>query len=1224
MTSTDPRQEFGPNAGVVQALRERWLSDPNSVPQDWQDYFAKQAAAEAAPEAAAHATSPTAAAPPTENQSATASDSSNPNSPPGGSAESHGNQKGGDSSATAEPDADHDAGLTVEPLRGAAARIVENMEESLGVPTATSVRTIPTKLLEVNRRAINDFLARADRKVSFTHLIAYAAVRAISMVPGMNARYEQRDGKPFVLRPEQVHLGIAVDMKRRGGRTLLVPNIKNADTMDFAEFVEAYDTLVDRVRAGKITPDDFVGTTMSITNPGMIGTELSVPRLMAGQGVILGVGAMSYPKAMDGSDPRVLGRLGIGRTITFTSTYDHRIIQGAESGEFLGTLEQLLRGGHNYYQEVFQALGMPEHPARWERDKGEMGTESAMVKQMQVQQLANMYRVRGHLAATLDPLGRWEPVTHPELDPDYWDLSIWDLEREFFVPNLADGRRMPLSEILDRLKRTYTRSTGYEYMQMQDPHEKRWIQTRVEVDPEPLSYEERASIMGWLNSASAFEAFLAKKYLGHKRFGIEGAESLIPMLAALLDQAGAEGVRQAVIGMAHRGRLNVLSNIVGKSYLEIFNEFEMIDPSSTQGSGDVKYHLGATGSFRTLSDDVIGVTLAANPSHLEAVDPVCIGMTRARQELDEQGTVSGRQEFLPILIHGDATFAGQGVVAETLNMSQVPGYRVGGTIHLVVNNQVGFTTDPSRARSSVYATDVAKMVQAPIFHVNGDDPEACVRAIRLACSFRNEFAKDVVVDLVCYRRHGHNETDEPSFTQPSMYALIDNLKPVRERYTDSLVRRGEISTEQAEAALADYQDRLNEAFSDVTRKAPTEPHTPHATTASTPFDVLVETGVDRGTLNHLCEVFSTPPEGFTVHPKLQKVLDDRGSAMERDSIDWALAEHLAFGSLLIDGHPLRLAGQDSARGTFSQRHAVWVDYKTERQYTPLAHVADPQPELGIWNSTLSEYAALGFEWGYAHTRPETLVLWEAQFGDFVNGAQIIIDQFLVASEEKWGQRCGLVLLLPHGLEGQGPEHSSARIERFMTLAAGENMRLAYPTTAAQYFHLLRSQKKLPLDRPLVVFTPKRYLRMKETASSVKEFTSGHFRRVLQDSNPIENPKRVLVCSGKIGHELMAARDKRNLPVSVVRVEQLHPFPFTELASYFASLSEPFDVRWVQEEPRNMGPASFVSDELRNAAGGDAVQFEIIARQAMGSPASGSLQWHEKEQAELIDAAFFGV
>ena len=1210
MTTSDPRQEFGPNAGVVQALRERWLADPNSVPNDWQEYFTAQAAAAAAE-----------AEPPPTDHATTARDASDASGEPAAA------NTGGESASTGDQTADGpdaDEGVTVEELRGASARIVENMEESLTVPTATSVRTIPTKLLEVNRRAINDFLARADRKVSFTHLIAYAAVRAISMVPGMNARYDERDGKPVVVRPDQIHLGIAVDMKRRGGRTLLVPNIKGADEMNFAEFVEAYDGLVDRVRAGKITPDDFVGTTMSITNPGMIGTELSVPRLMAGQGVILGVGAMTYPKAMDGTDPRVLGRLGIGRTITFTSTYDHRIIQGAESGEFLRTLEELLRGDHNYYQDVFHALGMPEHPARWERDQGEMGTESAMVKQMQVQQLANMYRVRGHLAATLDPLGRWEPVTHPELDPDYWDLSIWDLEREFFVPNLADGRRMPLREILDRLKRTYTRSTGYEYMQMQDPHEKRWIQTRVEVDPEPLSYEERASIMGWLNSASAFEAFLAKKYLGHKRFGIEGAESLIPMLAALLDQAGTEGIDQAVIGMAHRGRLNVLSNIVGKSYLEIFNEFEMIDPSSTQGSGDVKYHLGATGTFRTLSDDVIGVTLSANPSHLEAVDPVCLGMTRARQELVEEGTVSGRHQIMPILIHGDAAFAGQGVVAETLNMSQVPGYRVGGTIHVVVNNQVGFTTDPSRARSSVYATDVAKMVQAPIFHVNGDDPEACVRAIRLACSFRNEFEKDVVVDLVCYRRHGHNETDEPSFTQPAMYALIDNLKPVRERYTESLVRRGEISPEQAEAALADYQDRLNEAFSDTTRKEAAEPHAPHPTSASTPFDVLVETGVDRATIAHLCEVFSTPPEGFTVHPKLQKVLDDRGSAIERDSVDWALAEHLAFGSLLLEGHALRLAGQDSARGTFSQRHAVWVDYKTEAHYTPLAHVADPQPELGIWDSSLSEYGVLGFEWGYAHSRPETLALWEAQFGDFVNGAQIIIDQFLVASEEKWGQRCGLVLLLPHGLEGQGPEHSSARIERFMTLAAGENMRLAYPSTAAQYFHLLRSQKKLPLDRPLVVFTPKRYLRMKETASTIKEFTSGHFRRVLQDVNPIENPKRVLVCSGKIAHELMAARDKRNLPVSVVRVEQLHPFPFTELASYFASLTEPFDVRWVQEEPRNMGPASFVAQELRNAAGGDAVGFDIIARQAMGSPASGSLQWHEKEQAELIDAAFFGI
>ncbi|GIU86785.1 MAG: hypothetical protein KatS3mg009_1300 [Acidimicrobiia bacterium] len=920
-----------------------------------------------------------------------------------------------------------------QPLRGAAARIVANMEASLAVPTATSVRTVPAKLLEVNRQILNNHLARTrGGKVSFTHLIGYAVVRALEAVPNMNSSYGEVDGTPSVVRHRHVNLGIAIDLQRPdGSRTLLVPNVKEADRLDFAAFHAAYEELIRKARTNALAVDDFAGTTVSITNPGTIGTVHSVPRLMPGQGVIVGVGAITFPIEYEGADPQTLAELGVSKTVTLTSTYDHRVIQGAESGEFLARVHDLLLGADGFYDDIFHSFGVPYEPARWSRDhRPAEGSVEAVEKALAVKGLINMYRVRGHLIANLDPLGLKEPRTHPELDPVTWGLTIWDLDREFPTGGLAGKRTMKLRDILGVLRDAYSRTIGIEYMHIQEPDEKAWIQQHVEGVHVELTPGEKRSVLAALNAAEAFERFLHTKYLGQKRFSLEGAETLIPMLRTLLDAAADAGTEEVVMGMAHRGRLNVLANVVGKSYAQIFREFEgELDPNVPQGSGDVKYHLGATGTWTSASGATVKLTLAANPSHLEAVDPVVEGMARAKQ--DRLGDES-RDRVLPVLVHGDAAFAGQGVVAETLNMSELPGYDVGGTVHVVVNNQVGFTTPPGSARSSVYATDVAKAVQAPIFHVNGDDPEAAVRVIRLAHEFRRTFKKDVVVDMVCYRRYGHNEGDEPAFTQPRMYEVIGRRRSVRKLYTESLVNRGDLDLAEAEAALEDFRARLEQAFSETQHDHPVPAWHDHEEHAAQPS---VATGVPRQRLAEVVDALVTFPPGFAVHPKLDRILQARRDQFEHDQVDWALAEALAFGSLLQEGTPVRLAGQDTRRGTFSQRHATLVDHVTEAEYTPLAHLRGAKAPFMVYDSSLSEFAALGFEYGYSVADRDALVAWEAQFGDFVNGAQVVIDQFVVSAQDKWGQRSGLVLLLPHGFEGQGPEHSSARIERFLVLAA---------------------------------------------------------------------------------------------------------------------------------------------------------------------------------------------
>ncbi|MDQ1617057.1 MAG: multifunctional 2-oxoglutarate metabolism enzyme, partial [Actinomycetota bacterium] len=1029
---------------------------------------------------------------------------------------------------TVAPTAATDAQVTI--LRGAPSKVVTNMQASLEIPTATSVRAVPAKLIADNRIIINNHLRRArGGKVSFTHLIGYAVVKALAVMPEMNYGFTEVDGKPAVHKPEHVNLGLAIDVQKSdGSRTLLVPSIKGAEAMDFGAFWSAYEDVVRRARSNKLTADDFAGTTISLTNPGTIGTVHSVPRLMAGQGTIIGVGAMEYPAEYQGAATETLARLAVSKVMTLTSTYDHRIIQGAQSGDFLRRIHSLLLGEDDFYDDVFRSLRIPYEPIRWVRDIS-ASHEDDVVKQARVQELIHAYRVRGHLMADTDPL-EFRQRSHPDLDVVTHGLTLWDLDREFATGGFGGRPMATLREILGVLRESYCRRIGIEYMHIQDPDERHWIQERVEVGSPKPSREEQLRILERLNSAEAFETFLQTKYVGQKRFSLEGGESVIPLLDQVMSLAADAGLEEVAIGMPHRGRLNVLANLAGKSYGQIFREFEgNQDPKSVQGSGDVKYHLGTEGTYETPDGHRCKVYLAANPSHLEAVNPVLEGIARAKQDRIDKGE-SGFT-VLPVLMHGDAAFAGQGVVAETLNLSQLRGYRTGGTVHVIVNNQVGFTTSPAASRSSFYCTDVARMIQAPIFHVNGDDPEACVRVAKLAFDYRQEFKKDVVVDMVCYRRRGHNEGDDPSMTQPLMYSLIEGKRSVRKLYTEALIGRGDISLDEAEQALRDYQGRLErvfaetrEAMSDASEAEGLEP--PSEQTAT--IGAVVPSAVDLSVLKRIADAHVSLPEGFTAHPKLAPLLQRRAATASEGGIDWAMGELFAFGSLLMEGRPVRLAGQDSRRGTFVQRHAVLTDRRTGAEWVPLAHLDEGQARFWIYDSLLSEFAAMGFEYGYSVGRPDALVLWEAQFGDFFNGAQTVIDEFVSSSEQKWGQRSSVVLLLPHGYEGQGPDHSSARIERFLSMCAEDNMTVAMPSSPASYFHLLRTHAYHEPRRPLIVFTPKSMLRLKAAASAVEDFTSGTFRSVIPETEGGIDPsgvRRVLLCSGKVYYDLLAERAK---------------------------------------------------------------------------------------------------
>jgi multifunctional 2-oxoglutarate metabolism enzyme len=1250
--------EFGANEWLVDEMYERFVADRNSVDRSWWPILesykpvetsvgdAETDAPAEAPRSEPAAAEPVSAEPTSEAAPPAASAPEEPQTAPiTAPVPVIGNQPAARTTSAAprpEPvpadvpvtspqpvvgdgEASAERADEVVALKGLPKTLAANMDASLSVPTATSVRTIPAKLLIDNRIVINNHLGRArGGKVSFTHLIGWAIIQALKSFPSQNVYYTEVDGKPSLVKPAHVGLGIAIDIpKPDGSRALLVPAIKRADTMTFNEYLTAYEDLVRRARTNKLTADDFSGATISLTNPGGIGTVHSVPRLMKGQGCIIGAGALEYPAEFQGASDKTLASLAIGKTITLTSTYDHRVIQGAGSGEFLKIIHELLIGQRRFYEDIFAALRLPYDPIHWAPDIS-VDIASAIDKTARVQELINAFRVRGHLMADVDPL-EYVQRSHPDLDISSHGLTFWDLDREFVTGGFGEKRKALLRDILGVLRDSYCRTIGIEYMHIQDPVQRAWIQGKVERKYEKPTHDEQMRILGKLNEAEAFETFLQTKYVGQKRFSLEGGESVIALLDEVLQGAAKQGLEEVAIGMAHRGRLNVLTNIAGKTYGQIFQEFEGApDPRTRGGSGDVKYHLGTEGTFTADNGEQVPVYLAANPSHLEAVNGVLEGIVRAKQDRKPVGTFS----TLPILIHGDAAMAGQGVVFETLQLSQLRGYRTGGTIHVVVNNQVGFTTVPSDARSSIYSTDVAKTIQAPILHVNGDDPESVVRVAELAFQYRQEFKRDVVIDLVCYRRRGHNEGDDPSMTQPLMYNLIEAKRSVRKLYTEALVGRGDITEEEYEQAHADFQERLERAFAE-THEAQTQsspipvleigPDGKAILPDDEPTGELETTGVSERVIHLVGDAFNNPPAGFTVHAKLQQLLAKRLEMSRSGNVDWAFGELLALGSLLLEGTPVRFAGQDARRGTFVQRHAVLHDRMNGQEWLPLQNLSENQARFWIYDSLLSEYAAVAFEYGYSVERRDALVLWEAQFGDFANGAQTVLDEFVSSAEQKWNQRSSVVLLLPHGYEGQGPDHSSARIERFLQLCAQNNMTVSRPSTPASYFHLLRRQAYQRPRRPLVVFTPKAMLRLRGATSDVSAFTSGRFEPVIDDARISDKGavKRVIFMAGKFYYDLLAELEKNPNPeIALVRLEQFYPLPAAELKKVAEGYPDA-ELMWAQDEPENQGAWPYFIFET-NKMGPRPVQ--VVSRAASASPAAGSAKRHAAEQTELIRRA----
>ena len=1230
-------QDFGANDWLVEEMYERYQADPSSVPAEWVTYFQNnpQAGATSAPAATApkggtpptpkpvtppnisvQGSTPAAVAPvaapvtpaptPVQSQPVVRTLDTTPATP-------------AQSVAKPIPTLATPGASTLEPIRGVSARVVQSMEASLSVPTATSVRAIPAKLMIDNRIVVNNHLKRTrGGKVSFTHIIAYAMIKALRAMPEMNAFYGELDGKPALGKPEHINLGIAIDLaKPDGTRQLLVPSIKGCEGLDFGQFWVAYEEIVKKARGGTLTVEDYAGTTVSLTNPGTIGTVHSVPRLVQGQGLIIGVGAMDYPAEFQGASEATLARMAISKVITLTSTYDHRVIQGAQSGDFLKRINEYLLGADNFYDEIFTALRIPYEPIRWASDFA-FTKDDEIDKTARVQQLIQAYRTWGHLMADIDPLV-YVQRTHPDLDVVTHGLTLWDLDREFATGGFGGKAFLPLRKILGILRDSYCRSIGVEYMHISNPEERQWMQQHIEVGLPSIEREEQLRILRKLNSAEAFESFLQTKFVGQKRFSLEGGESVIPLTDAIVSAAAERGLDEVCIGMPHRGRLNMLANIAGKSVGQIFQEFQgHYAENEVHGSGDVKYHLGTEGVFTAQSGATTKIYLAANPSHLEAVNPVLEGIVRAKQDrLNTKGAYS----VLPILLHGDASFAGQGVNAETLQLAGLPGYRTGGTIHIVVNNQVGFTTSPSSSRTSRYSTDVAKLVEAPVFHVNGDDPEACVRVAHLAFEYRQAFNKDVVIDMVCYRRRGHNEGDEPSFTQPLMYKLIDAKRTTRTLYTEALVGRGDITPVEAEEIEAEYQSQLEQVFASVANYQ--EEHDPNFVAPIVPNAEDVPTFISEELIREIAATQTAVPEGFHVHPKLLPQLQKRAESINDGTIDWSTGEMLAFGSLLKEGRPIRLAGQDSRRGTFSNRHAVIIDKENGSEWTPLRSLISDANQFFVIDSLLSEYAAMGFEYGYSVVRDEALVLWEGQFGDFANGAQTIIDEFVSSALQKWGERSSVVLLLPHGYEGQGPDHSSARIERFLALCAEKNMTVAQPSTPASYFHLLRFHAANPKRRPMVVFTPKSMLRLKAAASSISDFTSGTFLPVIGDST-VNNASRLIFCSGKIYHDLVAERNRLNdSSTAIVRVERLYPLPVAQM-EVEAKKHPNANLLWVQDEPANQGAWPHVALSTTEAIGGTSVDGRVlrrISRRASASPATGNHHLHEDEAKALMDEAF---
>ncbi|MEO6694069.1 MAG: multifunctional oxoglutarate decarboxylase/oxoglutarate dehydrogenase thiamine pyrophosphate-binding subunit/dihydrolipoyllysine-residue succinyltransferase subunit [Ignavibacteria bacterium] len=1116
-------------------------------------------------------------------------------------------------------------------IRGVGAKVIENMNASLTIPTATTFRTIPVKVLEENRRIINEYLKKKNAgKISYTHIIGWAIVKGIQFVPVMNNSYTIINNDPNLVKKHDVNLGLAVDIQKKdGSRSLIVPNIKKANQLNFKQYFDAYNDIINRSRNNKIEISDFQGTTITLTNPGTIGTVASTPRLMIGQGAIIATGAIDYPAEYQAVTNEVITKIGLSKIMNMTSTYDHRIIQGAESGMFLKKISELLHGGESFYEEIFNDLEIPMSPVKWsdakkieaEEENDTMDNIEEIERQAKAIQLINMFRVRGHLLAHLDPL-YLKVQYHPELDPANYGFTVWDYDREFITDGLAGLRTATLRKILEILYQTYCDKIGVEYKHMQDPVEKKWLQSIMEINRNTPDFgnDEKKHILFKLSEAENFEKFIDKKYIGHKRFSLEGSETIIACLDYLLQCSSDNKVDELILGMAHRGRLNVLANIIGKSMSAIFSEFEgYIDPSSAQGSGDVKYHLGAEGTYHTFNENEIKVSVASNPSHLEFVNPVVEGIVRAKQDRMQD---HDRNLIIPVLIHGDAAIAGEGIVAETLNLSQLKGYGTGGTVHIIINNQIGFTTAPIDARSTFYASDVAKMIQAPIFHVNGDDPEATLLVTKLAYEYRMKFNKDVVVDVFGYRRLGHNEADEPAFTQPLMYKTIRSHPSVKEIYKKKLLEEKVITPEEVEVMEKKIYHKMNEGHEKV-NKFKTD--IPLAVTKEEirAAEASAETSVPEEKINEVVVSLTTLPDTFNLHPKLRKFIESRRELLEKDvEIDWAFGEALAFGSLLQEGIPVRLSGQDSSRGTFSQRHLVLTDAETAEEIIPLNNVAPEKAMIEVHDSLLSEAAVLGFEYGFSTADPITLVLWEAQFGDFVNAGQVIIDNFISTSDTKWGLPNNLAMLLPHGQEGQGPEHSSARLERFLTLCAEDNMIVCNPTTSAQYFHLLRRQTKQKKKKPLVIMTPKSLLRLPEAKSKKVDFTKGEFLKVIDDAVTDKSTiKRVIVTSGKVYYDLLKYKNvKEDRETAIVRLEQYYPYDNARMKDILSSYKNAEEIVWTQEEPKNMGAWNFLAMTLKDDLSKDQKLY-CVTKVESASPAEGSLSKFNEKQKELLEKAF---
>lgn len=1200
---------FGPNSALVEELFEQYKTDPDSVPAHWKNYFDELTGNSSSEKPAPKAV----------QQPSNGSQAADPVVMP----------------AKGKVIQDPPKNAELQKIKGVASKIVENMDQSLEVPTATSLRVLPVKMMIEDRTIINRHLVkRNEPKASFTHFICWAVIQALKDFPTINHAYHFNGKDHFRAVPEQVNLGVAVDLPNKdGSRNLVVPNIKGVNNMNFKEFLYAFAELVDKARNGKLGLDDFQGTTISITNPGTLGTVSSVPRLMQNQGAIIATGAIDYPAEYQAMSQQALNHLGISKVMTMTCTYDHRIIQGAESGAFLQKVNQLLTGQSDFWTGIFTDLEIPYEPIPYGEDKFEGMFGGASKSDMEdrrtvgVWRLINMYRMRGHVLANLDPLEK-KPGHNPELDLEYYGLSIWDLDREFFCGKLFPSGRATLREIIKKLRDTYCEHIGAEYMHLLDMEERRWLRENMEsTGNEPdLTKEDKKAILHKLNQAMAFEEFLHKKYIGHKRFSLEGNDTLIPMIHFMLENAGHHEIEKVFMGMAHRGRLNILVNIMNKPYHRVFAEFEgNVDPDTIQGSGDVKYHLGARGKHTSKNGAEVNIELMPNPSHLEAVNPVVEGAARA--VIDHHEKEDAEKRILPVLMHGDAAFAGQGVVAETLNLSLLDGYRTGGTVHIIINNQIGFTTLPEDGRSTEYASDLAKTVLAPIFHVNGDRPEAAVHAIQMALEYRQKFGKDVIIDLIGYRKHGHNEGDEPAFTQPGMYKEINDHKTVRDLYTKSLVKAGELTEEETQQIFDEFDELLQGAFEDA-KKAPSlkeeDAFFDRIEMDQEEWSIQPDTTTTIDDLKDIAVKINTVPKDFDANPKLLRQLAKRAEIVQNNEkkIDWGFAEALAFGTLLKAGRTVRITGQDVERGTFAHRHAVLHGTETNQTFTPLNNLTDDQAEFHIHNSLLSEYAALGFEFGYSATKKEALVIWEAQFGDFANGAQIIIDQFLASSEAKWGQTCSMVLNLPHGYEGQGPEHSSARLERFLQLCAEDNMYVMNLTTPAQYFHMLRKQTLMEKFKPTVLMSPKSLLRHPMATSKAEDLGDGKFQPFITDETNVDTKKleRLVICSGKVYYDLLKYQQENEIEnVAIARLEQIYPFPDKDVKEYLGSMPNVKEIVWCQEEPKNMGAWTFVATRFMEEFG-DGQRLIYAGRQASASPAAGQKAMHDAEQQKLVEEA----